>query len=128
MRRVQLCQGSDSEVNTPLTDQTGTTSSGVTRPFASFDLISTRDLGRRGVLGVRVFRSYQVNTDLMAEAVPHAVFMHCPPARRGQQVTDADPEQSVFDQAENRLCVQKAILYLLLGGGRGYLPTRSAHV
>jgi ornithine carbamoyltransferase len=77
----------------------------------------------------RIFPPYQVNADLMAEAAPHAVFMHCLPAHRGLEVTDAviDSQQSVvFEQAENRLHVQKAILYLLLGGG-DRLPARSAH-
>jgi len=76
-----------------------------------------------------IFRPYQVNRALMAEAAPHAVFMHCLPAHRGQEATDAvmDSEQSViFDQAENRMHVQKAILYLLLGGAVR-LPVRSAH-
>ncbi len=78
----------------------------------------------------KVFPPYQVNAELMAEAAPHAVFMHCLPAHRGLEVTDAvmDSEQSViFEQAENRLHVQKAILYLLLGGG-DRRPTRSVHV
>jgi ornithine carbamoyltransferase len=78
----------------------------------------------------RIFPPYQVNEELMAEAAPHAVFMHCLPAHRGLEVTDAvmDSEQSViFEQAENRLHVQKAILYLLMGGG-DRLPARSAHV
>jgi ornithine carbamoyltransferase len=77
----------------------------------------------------RIFPPYQVNARLMAEAAPHAVFMHCLPAHRGLEVTDEvmDSEQSViFEQAENRLHVQKAILYLLLGGG-DRLPARSAH-
>jgi ornithine carbamoyltransferase len=77
----------------------------------------------------KIFPPYQVNAKLMAEAAPHAVFMHCLPAHRGLEVTDEvmDGEQSViFEQAENRLHVQKAILYLLLGGG-DRLPARSAH-
>jgi ornithine carbamoyltransferase len=76
-----------------------------------------------------IFQPYQVNRKLMAEASPHAVFMHCLPAHRGQEVTDdvMDSENSViFEQAENRLHVQKAILYLLLGGAVR-LPARSAH-
>jgi ornithine carbamoyltransferase len=77
----------------------------------------------------KVFPPYQVNAELMAEAAPHAVFMHCLPAHRGLEVTDEvidSPQSVVFEQAENRLHVQKAILYLLLGGG-DRLPARSAH-
>jgi ornithine carbamoyltransferase len=76
-----------------------------------------------------IFPPYRVNGKLMAEAAPHAVFMHCLPAHRGEEVTDdvMDSENSViFEQAENRLHVQKSILYLLLGGGVR-LPMRSAH-
>jgi len=77
----------------------------------------------------QIFPPYQVNRELMSEAASHAVFMHCLPAHRGEEVTDEvmDGEHSViFDQAENRLHVQKAILYLLLGGAVR-LPVRSAH-
>jgi ornithine carbamoyltransferase len=77
----------------------------------------------------RVFPPYQVNTELMAEAAPHAVFMHCLPAHRGLEATDEvmdSPQSLIFEQAENRLHAQKAILYLLLGGG-DRLPARSAH-
>ena len=77
----------------------------------------------------QIFPPYQVNRSLMAEAAPHAVFMHCLPAHRGEEVTDEvmDGDHSViFEQAENRLHVQKSILYLLLGGAVR-LPARSAH-
>jgi ornithine carbamoyltransferase len=77
----------------------------------------------------RIFPPYQVNSALMAKAPPHAVFMHCLPAHRGLEVTDAvidSPQSLVFEQAENRLHAQKAILYLLLGGG-DRLPARSPH-
>jgi len=77
----------------------------------------------------QIFPPYQVNRKLIAHAAPHAVFMHCLPAHRGQEVTDEvmDSDNSViFDQAENRLHVQKAILYLLLGSSVR-LPVRSPH-
>ncbi len=65
----------------------------------------------------QLFAPYQVNAQLLAQAKPKAVFMHCLPAKRGQEVTDEVMEcaQSVaFDQAENRLHAQKALLALLL--------------
>jgi ornithine carbamoyltransferase len=65
------------------------------------------------------FAKYQVNADLMALAAPNAIFMHCLPALRGEEVTDQviESEQSaVFDQAENRLHAQKALLMSLLAG------------
>jgi ornithine carbamoyltransferase len=77
----------------------------------------------------RIFPPYQMNRELVAGAAPHAVFMHCLPAHRGEEITDdvMDSERSVvFDQAESRLHVQKAVLYLLLGG-EPRLPARSAH-
>jgi ornithine carbamoyltransferase len=65
-----------------------------------------------------VFAGYQVNRRLMAAAAPHALFMHCLPAHRGEEVT-ADVLESgasvVFDQAENRLHTQKALLLMLVG-------------
>ena len=66
-----------------------------------------------------IFRPFQVNEALMSKATPTAVFMHCLPARRNEEVTDAvidGPQSIVFDQAENRLHAQKALLLLLLGG------------
>ncbi|HLI02786.1 MAG TPA: ornithine carbamoyltransferase [Terracidiphilus sp.] len=66
-----------------------------------------------------IFRPFQVNEALMARAASRAVFMHCLPARRNEEVTDAvidSPQSVVFDQAENRLHAQKALLLLLLGG------------
>jgi ornithine carbamoyltransferase len=70
-----------------------------------------------------IFKPYQVNEALMAKAAPNAVFMHCLPAHRNAEVTDAvldGPQSVVFDQAENRLHAQKALMLLLAGGaGRG---------
>jgi ornithine carbamoyltransferase len=64
------------------------------------------------------FMPYQVNEKLMSQAAPDAVFLHCLPAHRGEEVTSEvidGPQSRVFDQAENRLHAQKALLYLLLG-------------
>ena len=64
------------------------------------------------------FSAYQVNDALMDHAAPEAVFMHCLPAHRGEEVTDSVMESSrsvVFDEAENRLHAQKALLLMLLG-------------
>jgi ornithine carbamoyltransferase len=66
----------------------------------------------------QVFESYRVTADLMATAAPDALFMHCLPAHRGEEVTAEvleSPASVVFDQAENRLHTQKALLLLLLG-------------
>jgi ornithine carbamoyltransferase len=65
------------------------------------------------------FASWRVSNDMMARAQPNALFMHCLPAHRGEEV-DADvidgPQSVVWDEAENRLHVQKALMeYLLLG-------------
>ena len=65
----------------------------------------------------RAFRAYQVNDALFALARPDAVFMHCLPAKRDEEVTDAvmeHPRSVVFDQAENRLHAQKALLLMML--------------
>jgi ornithine carbamoyltransferase len=65
----------------------------------------------------RIFAAYQVNEELMSLARPDALFMHCLPAHRGEEVTNDvfESDQSlVFDQAENRLHGQKALLLMLL--------------
>lgn len=66
----------------------------------------------------KLFRPYQVNRELMAQAKPDALFMHCLPAHRGDEVTDEvmdGPNSVVWDQAENRLHIQKAIMALVMG-------------
>ncbi len=68
----------------------------------------------------RAFKPYQVNERVVAMARPEALVMHCLPAHRGEEITDAvldGPQSVVFDQAENRLHVQKAIMVWLLGVG-----------
>ncbi|MDQ7827819.1 MAG: ornithine carbamoyltransferase [Armatimonadota bacterium] len=65
----------------------------------------------------RIFRPYQVNAQLLARAKPTAVVLHCLPVHRGEEITDEvlDGEQSVvFDQAENRLHAQKALLAMVV--------------
>jgi ornithine carbamoyltransferase len=68
---------------------------------------------------VRAFRGYTVDRELMALAAPHAIFLHCLPAHRGEEVAAEvidGPQSRVWDEAENRLHVQKAILAVLMGG------------
>jgi ornithine carbamoyltransferase len=68
-----------------------------------------------------IFKPYQVNEELMSHAQPDSVFMHCLPAHRNAEVTDAvldGPRSVVFDQAENRMHAQKALLLMLLGGAK----------
>jgi len=65
-----------------------------------------------------IFRRYQINAELLSHAAPNAVAMHCLPAHRGQEITDEvmdGPASVVYDQAENRLHAQKALLLTLLG-------------
>jgi ornithine carbamoyltransferase len=78
----------------------------------------------------KTFAPFQVNRKLFSYAAKHAVFMHCLPAHRGDEVAAAvidSPRSVVFDQAENRLHVQKSILVLLLEGGSHRFPPRSAN-
>jgi len=75
----------------------------------------------------QIFAPYQVNADLFARAKPDAIFLHCLPAHRGDEVTDEvidSPRSFVFAQAENRLHVQKAIMLELMKPGP--VPERKA--
>ncbi len=77
-----------------------------------------------------IFLPFQVNPKLFSYAAKHAVFMHCLPAHRGDEVAAAvidSPRSVVFEQAENRLHIQKAIMVLLLEGGVHRFPPRSAY-
>jgi ornithine carbamoyltransferase len=69
----------------------------------------------------KIFAPYQINAELLAAARPEAIVMHCLPAYRGEEITDEvieGPQSVVFDQAENRLHVQKAIMALLMSDER----------
>jgi ornithine carbamoyltransferase len=77
-----------------------------------------------------IFLPFQVDPKLFSYAAKHALFMHCLPAHRGDEVAAAvidSPRSVVFDQAENRLHVQKAIMVLLLEGGVHRFPPRSSY-
>ncbi|HXU43981.1 MAG TPA: ornithine carbamoyltransferase, partial [Thermoanaerobaculia bacterium] len=68
---------------------------------------------------LQAFAGYEVDSSMMALADPSAVFLHCLPAHRGEEVSAEvcdGPQSRIYDQAENRLHVQKAILLWLMGG------------
>jgi ornithine carbamoyltransferase len=70
---------------------------------------------------IKIFRPYQVNRDLLAKARPGALVMHCLPAHRGEEITDDvldGPSSVVFQEAENRLHVQKAVMEILAAAPR----------
>lgn len=67
------------------------------------------------------FRDYQINRRLLSKARKDAIVMHCLPAHRDEEITSEvidSPQSVVFDQAENRLHVQKAVMEILIGGGK----------
>ena len=67
---------------------------------------------------IKIFKGYQINQKLVALAKPDALVMHCLPAYKGKEIDEATFEayaQTIFDQAENRLHVQKAVLAWVLG-------------
>jgi len=91
---------------------------------AGADVINTdvwASMGQEESQAIRekAFSGYMVDSSLMARAKPGAIFMHCLPAHRGEEVS-ADvidgPQSVVWDEAENRLHVQKAIMANLMGG------------
>jgi ornithine carbamoyltransferase len=74
------------------------------------------------------FSGYTVDDRMMAAAQPDAVFMHCLPAHRGEEVTDSvidGPQSVVVEQAENRLHLQKALLVALAGGSWNRVPRKT---
>jgi ornithine carbamoyltransferase len=67
---------------------------------------------------IPVFQPYQVNEQLLTSAAPDVIVLHCLPAHRGEEITDEvmeGPRSRIWDQAENRMHVQKALLVSLLG-------------
>jgi ornithine carbamoyltransferase len=72
---------------------------------------------------VRAFQGYIVDQSLMQAADPKAIFLHCLPAHRGEEVAEEvleGPQSRVWNQAENRLHVQKALMAMLMGNeGKG---------
>jgi ornithine carbamoyltransferase len=76
----------------------------------------------------KIFTPYQVNEKLLSYAKPNSIVMHCLPANRGEEITDEvmDGHHSVvFDEAENRLHIQKAILTMLCDSQNDHLQTQS---
>ncbi len=73
---------------------------------------------QRDAAKMESLRPYQVNSQILAHARPDAIVLHCLPAHRGEEITDEvmdGPQSAVFDQAENRLHAQKALLAFLVG-------------
>jgi ornithine carbamoyltransferase len=67
----------------------------------------------------RAFAGYSVGASLMSRAARDAIFLHCLPAHRGEEVAASvidGPQSRVWDEAENRLHVQKALMAILMGG------------
>ncbi len=91
---------------------------------AGADVIFTdvwASMGQEGEAEKRIqaFQGYQVNDEIMAIANPGCMIQHCLPAHRGEEITEKVFEEhadEIFDEAENRLHAQKAIMYLLMGG------------
>ena len=90
---------------------------------AGADVVTTdvwASMGQEGEAEERklAFKGYVVDQTLMKEAKPSAIFLHCLPAHRGEEVTAEvmeGPQSRVFDEAENRLHIQKALLATLMG-------------
>jgi ornithine carbamoyltransferase len=111
---MAFIQGLPGESNVHVTDSLQEAVTGADVVYANtWHSMGTQDLERR----LEEFAPYQINAEAMAMAKPDAIFMHCLPGYRGEEMTDEviEGEQSaVFDQAENRMHTEKALLYLLL--------------
>jgi ornithine carbamoyltransferase len=83
------------------------------------DVWASMGMEKEAELRKVAFKGYQVNDDIMALANPGCMIQHCLPAHRGEEITEKVFEahaNEIFDEAENRLHAQKAIMYLLMGG------------
>ncbi|HEY5492256.1 MAG TPA: hypothetical protein VIK25_13780, partial [Gemmatimonadaceae bacterium] len=81
------------------------------------------------VVRAKAFAGYMVDEALMARAHKTAIFLHCLPAHRGEEVSEAvleGPQSRVWAEAENRLHVQKAIMAVLMGGEKLAVPKKPA--
>jgi ornithine carbamoyltransferase len=122
--------------------QTGGTLTLMTDPLSAVsgahcvytDVCTSMGLEHEATKRAPIFKPYQVNDALMAQAAPDAIFMHCLPAHRNAEVTDSvldGPQSVVFDQAENRMHAQKALMVLLMNGRvkvpRGTAPGKRVH-
>lgn len=82
------------------------------------DVWASMGMEAEAAIRKEAFAGYQINSSVLKAAKPDAIVMHCLPAHRGEEITDAvieGPQSAVFDEAENRLHVQKAILALTMG-------------
>jgi ornithine carbamoyltransferase len=108
----ELADGARVEVTNDVREAVGGAHAVYTDVWASMGQESEREWR------TAAFRPFQVDEALITAAREDAVFLHCLPARRGEEVAEAvieSPQSAVFDQAENRLHVQKALLLMLLG-------------
>lgn len=113
-KSLQICKSTNGEI---------TLSNDPIFAVTNSDVIYTdvwTSMGKEAEIATRkeIFKKYQVNKKLVSFAKPDTLIMHCLPARRGEEITDEvidGPNSIVFDQAENRLHLQKAILLRLLG-------------
>ncbi len=83
------------------------------------DVWASMGMEREAQARMKAFQGYQVNPEIMALANPGCMVQHCLPAHRGEEITEEVFEahaDEIFDEAENRLHAQKAVMYLLMGG------------
>lgn len=120
----QLSCGAPDAFQTPVTNAYVTTTSDPDEAVKDADLIYTDvwvSMGKEaeGEERIKILQPYQLNHDLLKSAKPDCMVMHCLPAYRGKEITEElfeERAQDIFDEAENRLHAQKAIMSVLLEG------------